>query len=301
MITIVGTWINHPEVLKIHRDLWVNAFLGENVRYVAYIDAKDHGDFSNFNDTSVKEQLIRVCEENAIEYLIVPQDCHKKRTNVFTNCQLESDQSPSGRNALVCQYAWNTEVLERGVKRFALVQSDIFPYRKFTWANISRSTDFYYKPQVRNENGKSITYAWEGLCLFNVDSWSVEMKKAVDFQHGFFNGVYTDTGGGLSKILTMLPDYRKFGWGGQDSGQWTSEGAMPTVPFWVMEHLRNDPRNKIENGVITYYSELQDDRCFHLRAGGNWDNAGKEIHDERYSRFASYLTEAMHDGTVFLD
>ena len=121
MITIVGTWINHPEVLKIHRDLWVNAFLGENVRYVAYIDAKDHGDFSNFNDTSVKEQLIRVCEENAIEYLIVPQDCHKKRTNVFTNCQLESDQSPSGRNALVCQYAWNTEVLERGVKRFALV------------------------------------------------------------------------------------------------------------------------------------------------------------------------------------
>ncbi len=91
------------------------------------------------------------------------------------------------------------------------------------------------------------------------------------------------------------------GWGGQDSGQWTSEGAMPTVPFWVMEHLRNDPRNKIQGGVITYYSELQDNRCFHLRAGGNWDNAGKEIHDERYSRFLSYLTEAMHDGTVFLD
>ena len=49
-ITVISTWINHPDVLKIHRDLWVQAFPGETVRYVAYIDAKDEEDFTNFND-----------------------------------------------------------------------------------------------------------------------------------------------------------------------------------------------------------------------------------------------------------
>ena len=301
MITLVSTWINHPEVLKAHRDLWIHAFKDEVVRYVAYIDAKDFGDFSNFGDSSIKDQLIQVCNDNSIEYVVVPQEYHRQRSRVFSNCQLESDQNPSGRNAVVCQYAWNIEVLEGGAQRLALIQSDIFPYRRFTWSSISRSTDFYYKPQVRSDNGKRLNYAWEGLCLFNMGTWSNEIKRLVDFQHGTFKGVYTDTGGGLYKILEVLPDYRRFGWGGQDSLQWSSDTMSADVPYWIRQHLDTDPRNQTRNGVITYFSELQDDRCFHLRAGGNWDNVGKQIHDERYSRFVSLLNEAINDGTVFLD
>jgi hypothetical protein len=77
---------------------------------------------------------------------------------------------------------------------------------------------------------------------------------------------------------------------------------MPNLPFWIEEHLRSDPRNKVDNdGTIWYYSEIFDETYFHLRAGGNWDNAGKEIHDVRYSNFIRLLTDAIQDGSVFLN
>lgn len=301
-ITVISTWINHPEILKIHKDLWVKAFPSEVIRYVAYIDAKDHGDFSNFGDTTVKAQLIQVCRDSSIEYICVPQELHEQRNLVFNNCQNNSEQTPSGRNALVCQYAWNKEVLHGAAIRVVLVQSDIFPYRKFTWNSMTRGAEFYFKPQERVNGNMRIDYAWEGLCLFDVESWPSILKECVDFQHGFQKGVYTDTGGGLWRLLEALPDSKKFGWTGQNSLQWNYNDIKPELPFWIMEHLRIDPRNKVENdGTIWYYSEIQDDRCFHLRAGGNWDNAGKEIHDTRYSNFTLLLTDAMKDGTVFLD
>ena len=301
-ITIISTWVNHPDVLKIHRDLWLQAFPGETVRYVAYIDAKDHGDFSNFGDTTVKAQLIQVSKDNSIEYVTVPQELHEQRNRVFNNCQHMSEQNPSGRDALVCQYAWNKEVINGVATRVVLVQSDIFPYKTFTWDSITRGAEFYYKPQDRTNDSVRIDYAWEGLCLFNVESWSSKLKECVDFQHGFQKGVYTDTGGGLWKLLEALPKSNKFGWVGHNSLQWCTNDTAPLLPFWIMEHLRIDPRNKVDtDGTVWYYSEIQDERCFHLRAGGNWDEAGKQVHDTRYSNFVRLLTDAINDGTVFLE
>jgi len=266
---------------------------------VAYIDGKDHGDFSNFHTTTMKAQLVQVCVDNSIEYCIVPQALHEHRDKVFTNCQLMVDQTPSGRNALVCQFAWNNECMNG---KIVLVQSDIFPYRQFTWQSLTRGVEFYYKPQQRETNGISLDYAWEGLCLFDVTTWSCELKELVDFQHGFQRGVYTDTGGGLWKLLEALPESNKFGWTGHNSLQWNSKQEAPLLPYWIAEHLRIDPRNKIDDdGTVWYYSEIQDNCCFHLRAGGNWDNAGKEIHDTRYSNFVRLMTEAIEDGTVFLN
>ena len=302
MITIVATWINHPEVLKAHRDLWVSAFPGHDVQYIAYIDAKNHGDFSNFNNASMKHQLVDVCVKNTIEFLIVPQELHEHRSQVFWHGCIDSDQGPSGRNALVCQYAWNKEVLKGKAERLVLVQSDIFPYRKFNWNDMMMGRDFYYKPQTRTNGNLRVDYAWEGLCLFDVSSWSADLKSLVDFECGMQKGVHTDTGGGLWKILEVLPEHKKVGWTGQNSLQWTSNDTCPELPYWIMEHLRTDPRNTVNSdGTITYYSEIQDNKCFHLRAGGNWDNAGKEIHDTRYSNFLKLLQDAIRDGTVFLD
>ena len=300
MITIVSTWVNHPEVLKVHRDLWVKAF-DESVRYIAYIDAKDYGDFSNFGDATIKHQLVQACIDNSIEYVIIPQEFHVQRSRVFRNCQIASDNTPSGRNALVCQYAWNREVLDGNSKRIIFVQSDIFPYKLLGWNSMTRGSEFYYKPQERVSDGKRIDYAWEGLCMFDISQWTLDKKLLVNFEYGFQKGVYTDTGGGLWSILESLDNDKKFGWSGQNSLQWSdNDEYIPDLPFWIMEHLRSDPRNKVENNTTWYYSEIQDNRCFHLRAGGNWDSIGKEIHDTRYNNFLKVLDDAVKDGTVFI-
>ena len=68
-----------------------------------------------------------------------------------------------------------------------------------------------------------------------------------------------------------------------------------------MEHLRLDPRNRVESdGAVSYYSEIQDGRFLHLRAGCNWDGIGKDIHEKRYANFMSLLNEAIDDGSAFL-
>jgi len=301
-ILLISSWVNHPETLKHHRDLWVAAFPGETIRYIVYIDAKDYPDSSNFNDATLRSKLVEECKNNAIEYYLVPEKYHYMRDTVIPNCQVKSNGSPSARDVLVCHLAWNTHVLQNSAtRRIGFIQPDIYPYKEFTWQSITRGVDFYYKPQRRENNGLCIDYAWNGLCFFTMDGWSNELKELVDFQDGFQMGVYTDSGGGLWKLLEALPESKKFGWTGQNSLQWSINDTIPLLPFWIMEHLRIDPRNKVDtDGTVWYYSEIQDERCFHLRAGCNWDNAGKEIHDTRYSNFIRLLREAIVDGTVFL-
>jgi len=297
-IILISSWVNHPETLKAHRDLWIQAFPGETVNYIVYIDAKDYPDESNFNDSTMRDKLLNECMRLGIQYYLVPEHYHDNRSLIIPNCQINKERSASARDVLVCHMAWRDHVLNnQNVHRVGLIQPDIFPYRKLNWQSLTRGAEFYYKPQHR----ETLTYAWNGLCFFTMDTWSQIMKELVNFQHGFHRGVFTDSGGGLWKVLEILTDEQKYGWTGQNSLQWSSRDPCPDLPFWIMEHLKSDPRNRVESdGAVSYYSEIQDDRFLHLRAGCNWDGIGKEIHEKRYANFMSLLNEAIDDGSAFL-
>jgi len=300
MITIVSTWVNHPEVLLIHRAMWVKAFSGEPVNYIIYIDAKEYPDPSNFGDVTMKQQLIQICIENSIEYIIVPQEYHVQRGKVFLSCTVQSDISPSASDALVCQYMWNQQVLEKGVTRFLIVQTDLFPYRTFTWDSITRGAEFCYRPQQRTD-GITLHYAWNGLCVFDMRRWPDAKKQIVNFDYGFHKGVFADAGAGTYYILDHLDPEQKFEFKELNSHRWSSKDAPINLPDWITEHLNTDVRNKIsEDGTVLYYSEIFDNAFFHLRAGCNWDNVGRDLHDARYSRFISLISHAMNNQAVFI-
>lgn len=299
-ILVISTWVNHPETLPYHCRLWKNAFKGEEVDYVAYIDAKNDPHVSNFGEGQMLTKLISTCEECDIIYEIVDPFFHKCRSRIFPKaCYREVDETPSARDALACQVAWIDHVVKDcKYKRIVLVQSDIFPYRQRVWSDLMGSSEIYYKPQVREG---ALYYAWEGLCCFDVGSWPLAKREMVSFEYGFMNGVFGDTGAGTWEILAALPEEAKRPWSGLDSLQWNNRVALPELPYWVVEHLKMDPRNKTDpDGVIWYYSEIQDGWCFHLRAGGNWDGAGKDIHEKRYGNFMRLLKEAIEDGSEFL-
>jgi hypothetical protein len=297
-IILISSWVNHPETLKAHRDLWIQAFPDETVNYIVYIDAKDYPDESNLYDGTMRDKLLNECMRLGIQYYLVPEGLHKDRRSLMPNAAQHYQMTASTRDAVVCQMAWRDQVLlNTSVNRVGLIQPDIFPYRKLDWISLTRGAEFYYKPQQRD----SLKYAWNGLCFFTMDTWSQIMKELIDFQDGFHRGIFTDSGGGLWKILEVLSDNNKYGWTGQNSLQWSSRDPCPDLPFWIMEHLKSDPRNRVESdGAVSYYSEIQDDRFLHLRAGCNWDGVGKEIHEKRYANFMSLLNEAIDDGSVFL-
>ena len=299
-IILFSSWVNHPETLKIHRDLWLAAFPGEKVRYIVYIDAKEFRDHSNFNNTSVRSELINECKENNIDYVLVNEELHYTRNKVIPNCRNNCTNTPSARDVLVCHLAWNNLVLNMPTtKRIGFIQPDLFPYKKFIWKSLTRSSEFYYRPRYE----KGFNYAWNGLCFFTMYNWDYFLKSIVDFQDGFQDcGIFTDSGGGLSKLMEALGSSRTFAFSLKDSLQWSSEDTHPEMPFWVMEHLRTDPRNEhLASGVMLYFSEIMDERFLHLRAGCNWDAIGKAIHDKRYSNFLKHLNAAIEDNTVFLE
>ena len=299
-IILCSSWVNHPETLTLHRDLWIAAFPGEKVRYVVYIDAKEGRDLSNFYNASMRSQLINVCKENNIEYTLVNEELHYTRNKVIPNCRNSCTNTPSASDVLVCHLAWNDLVLNMPTtQRIGLIQPDIFPYRKVYWESLTRGTEFYYKPK----NEGAFNFAWNGLCFFTMYSWDYFLKSSVDFQDGFQEcGIFTDSGGGLWKLMEILEGKRKFGFNLKNSLQWSSEDECPDLPFWVMEHLQTDPRNEpVAGDVVLYFSEIMDERFLHLRAGCNWDAAGKDIHDKRYSNFMKYLSIAIEDGSVFLE
>jgi len=297
-ILLISSWVNHPETLKSHRDLWIRAFPEEEVRYIVYIDAKDYPDASNFNDPTMRKKILDECMRLGVEYYLVPEEIHRDRRSLIPGCQLNYTMTASTRDAVVCFMAWKHHVCNNSnTFRVGLIQPDIFPYRSLTWQTVTRGAEFYYKPQSR----QGLNYAWNGLCFFTMYNWSQDLKDLVDFQDGFHRGVFTDSGGGLWKLLEALTEGQKFGWTGQNSLQWTSMDYCPDLPFWIMEHLKTDPRNCVDSGgVISYYSEIQDERFLHLRAGCNWDGVGKDIHEKRYANFMKLLNDAIDDDTVFI-
>jgi hypothetical protein len=297
-IILISSWVNHPETLKAHRDLWIQAFPGETVNYIVYIDAKDYPDESNFNDGTMRDKLLKECMRLAIQYYLVPESLHMDRRPLMPNASLQYQMTASTRDAVVCQMAWRDQVLlNRTVNRIGLIQPDIFPYRKLNWLSLMRGADFYYKPQQRD----TLNYAWNGLCFFTMYTWDQALKELVDFQDGFHRSIFTDSGGGLWKLLEVLTDEQKYGWSGQNSLQWSSRDPCPDLPFWIMEHLRLDTRNRVESDMsVSYFSEIQDGRFLHLRAGCNWDGIGKDVHQKRYANFMRVLNEAINDGSVFL-
>ena len=294
-LIVAATWCNHPELLPLHKEIWVRAFPEEVVKYIAYIDLKECDE---------RFKLWKTCKENGINCEIVPQELHGKRELLFPKTLVHSSEHPSFRNGIVCQYAWKQLAMgKRGSDKLIFTQSDVYPFKKKTWKEWMGSSIFSFRPQFRMgegaSEGKRMDYAWEGLCGFDLAMWTSAMLENMNFDAGFFKErIFGDTGAGTWLILAALPPQLKRGWKELDSGHWTpSDAGLPSFPAWIRRFLALDPRGKGLEGPC--YGELFDDWCFHLRAGSNWDKAHSEMLQLRFSLFQAFLYEALQSGDPF--
>ena len=268
------------------------------MRYVAYIDANNTPSIGNMFQTNMRTILIEKCKENKIEYAEVPLEAHSTRERVFPGTDKKADISSSARNSIVCQLAWNQEVINKPyLTRFIFVQQDVFPFKKHTWESLLSNKQLYYRPQNRTNAKGSVDYAWEGLCAFDVGSWDTRCKQLVSFEMGFHNHVYTDTGGGLWVILKIIDQKLQKAYISHNSKSWNKLSVDTKIPEWILSFCEEDPRN--ENGH--YYGELLGSWCFHLRAGSHYDSPQIADVVKRYSLFFSAIHHALQNNTAFLE
>lgn len=283
-LVVVATWFNHPELLGLHRDTWVNAFPSEKVEYIAYIDAKD---------PVIRIQLVEAAKNAAISAIEVAPILHTRRQILFPRTAVTASHASSFRNAGVCQYAWIREAItHRKAGRLIFTQSDIFPFRSQTWAAWMGGALFSYRPQHRiSEDGqRRLDYAWEGLCGFDLERWTPKMLEAISFEAGFFKGVFGDTGAGTWLLLAALPAAAKREWYELDSRSW-SPAEVSALPSWLQRFLALDPRGEGPSGPA--YGELFDNWCFHLRGGSDYEKADKAMLQLRFALFQAFLYEEM--------
>jgi len=296
-ITVIVTWFNHPEHLLLHRLLWLKAFPKNIVRYVAYIDVNNIPNIGNMFQPNTSNDLIEKCKKNNIEYVLVPIEAHSARVKVFPGTDKKVDTSSSARNSISCQLAWNQEVINKPyLTRFIFVQQDVFPFKKQTWESLMSNKQIYYRPQKRTADEKTIDYAWEGLCAFDVASWDNHCKHLVSFEMGFHNNIYTDTGGGLWVILKIMHENLHKKYSSHDSKCWNKDTVGIKIPDWIQKFCNEDPRNENKQ----YYGEILDDWCFHLRGGSHYDKPQIADVVKRYSLFFINIHNTLQNNTTFL-
>lgn len=261
-IYIVSAVVNNPEFIEIQHNS-LKKHMKIPYTFIVFNDAKDWKDFSNFNDDTIKDKITDKCLELELSCINIPNQHHK------------NEDGPANRCADAMNFIRDYMIKNKG--RYLLLDSDMFLINDF-----NDEYKNYDAALVYQKRRKTYIYPWNGLFYFNM--FTLKNQHLLDWN---FNG-FCDVGGNNNKWL--IESY------GVDnkkihkiqhliSCQWDKNQYPPNLGDELLSFLENDTRN--ENGK--FFCEIYDNIFFHYRAGGNWRNEGKDIHNNLSNNLKSIL------------
>ena len=267
---ILTAVVNNPIFIEIQYYTLKIYFKGE-YEFIIFNDAKSYPDFTNGNDTTIKQQIEDMCKTLNIPCINIPNDHHK---NLGMSCR-HADTF----NRHIIQYQLNHP------DKYLLLDSDMFLIDYFDIDKYS-NYDCAIVLQSRNNEG----YLWPGLCYLDM----TKMKHFELINWGLIPGF--DSGGRTKEWLkkqmgnTVIPDTNEIRWSNKEyhtndiyfikhlwSGSWDINELPKNIHsnISLVEFLKNDVRNKNNK----FFCEIYDNVFLHYRAGGNWLNEGVELHN----------------------
>jgi len=269
--------INNPKYIEIQHHTF-KKYVKCPYEFIVFNDAKDWPDFSNFDDPTIKQQIIDTCERLGITCINIPNSHHK-----------DSDKSASQRTGDSCNYI--TKYMIEHPDQYFLVESDMFlisdldpsPYKGLQYGIVLQERfDMYYP--------------WNGL--FYIDTTIAEHVDLLNWDPYVEDNKHCDTGGSCRKWLSVISGnehprlpymtpietirfsmyeyasdklyYIKHLW----SNSW-NEGEFHTIDKKYLDIIKKDPRNKDGN----FCCEIYDNKFLHIQGGGRWDKGSKELYD----------------------
>jgi hypothetical protein len=233
----------------------LRAFSSDDLKIIVVNDA---------NDQVVSDQLAAASEELDVEALRYPQSRHSRRLRP------PRISPPSSRNAEAIQFGFDAVLSRGGCRRLVILDFDMFPFRRFSFADLLAGCALAGIPQIRHNRwikGISIRYPWVGFLLLDLDK--LPAVHELNFGCGLVNGVRGDTGGKLHRYLTAQNISMK-NLHYLPSGTWTLSDAFGIgLPSCLLQFAELDPANR---GKLPF-SEIYADCFFHLRGGSNWQIA----------------------------
>lgn len=271
MLTIQTSVVNNPKFIEL-QDLTLYHFVKGDYKFVVYNHAKDYPDCSNYYNTSnnLKKQIRKTCEKLNIECIDIIDNCNSYKGNASVG------------TASAMNYILNTSHIKNPGKYF-VIDSDMFLVNELKTDRYN-NYDCAYIPQYRNE----CKYMWNGYYYFdttkmknlNLLNWNMYKYTENNPQKGCSN--WTDTGGMTYKwIQQEQKNHNVKELKHCVSGKWNKNDIKIDIPKSILNFCENDKRSIFNFGSKDkYFSEIYDDIFLHYRAGGNWQNYKKDVHDE---------------------
>lgn len=268
---VVTPVVNNPDFIYLQYYTLKKYFKGD-YEFIVFNDAKDFSDFTNYENANMKREIEDKCRELDIKCINIPNDHHKDL------------DSSSGRCADSMNFILNYQKENPDI--YLILDSDMFLIDVFD-PHEFKEYDCGIVLQQRDEN----KYFWHGLCYLDF----TKIKKQEDMNWNVSENPRLDTGGmmhiWLGKQLrdTIIPnatDIRYDKYNHCDNTYffrhlWSCSWNETELPInlkskdKLVKFLHEDVRN--ENGK--FFCEIYDNRFLHYRAGCNWRQEGRQIHN----------------------
>ena len=250
-IYIVSAVVNNPEFIEIQHNSF-KKYMKIPYTFIVFNDAKDWADFSNFNDVTIKNKIKEKCINLGILCIDIPNQHHK------------TENGPAKRCADSMNFI--KDYMIKNKNRYLLLDSDMFLVNEFN--DLYKDYDAAIVYQKR---WKRMIYPWNGIFYFNMSylknqdllDWGCPWNGDVGMNNN--NWLVSSYGINNKKIYKIKH---------LSSGNWDKNQYPSCLGDNLLGFLENDIRNK--NGK--FFCEIYDGCFLHYRAGGNWMNEGREIH-----------------------
>jgi glycosyltransferase involved in cell wall biosynthesis len=245
----------------------------DSFEFIVFNDAKSWPDPSNFGDTEVRFNISQLCKRHGIQCIEVPNDHHR-----FV-------RSPSQRHCDTLRTVM--QFVHESPGRYWMLDSDMFPIADIHPDTLAKYFGGSFVKQRRLVGGRDVVYAWPNLWWIDTS-----VTDCRDLSWDLAPGCDT---GGASSSWFQKQENEKVQWIPHlASGAWTLT-QLPrslTSHTKLLQFLTQDPRNTKtgDTAEILMESEIYDECILHLRAGSNWREEGRRIHDSLVDHmFALFL------------
>ena len=276
---IISIVANNPIFIELQYKTLQRFVVGGDYEYIIFNDGKDFPDLTNFgNIAEGRAGIISKCAELNIRCINIPNAHHIHNNNA------SSRHSDSLRFALHYMRCNLDEYLMLDSDMFLIDQLDLNVYRKHMCACVLQERpglvyfwpNLFYLDMRRAPNTDKLNM---GLVLGG-DTGSASNIWLKSFNYKFPSNKTIN-----SMVQCCNRDFYMMKY--LSSLNWDKTKLPGNIDKNIIDLLAQDPRNKKGN----YFYEIYDNRILHYRAGTNWMNQNKELHNENISRLVDYISK----------
>jgi hypothetical protein len=265
---IITSVVNNPVFIEIQYYTLKKYFKGD-YEFIVFNDAKDFPDFTNGNDSTIKQQIVDMCNTLNILCINIPNNHHKINGCAATRCADSMNY--------ILKYQQNNP------DKYLILDSDMFLIDYF---DIKKYEN--YDCAIVLQNRGHINYFWNGIYYF--DMLKLKNNELLNWN----TCPNCDVGGMTMEWLkkqmgnTPMPSTDEIRWTNKEfhtndiyfiKHLWSCSWNMNELPTNLQDNkLINFLNNDVRNVNNNFFCEIYDNVFLHYRAGGNWRQEGLDVH-----------------------